>query len=936
MSHHPLRAAARRGAQILTAAAALAVLAALTGGLPWLLVTAIGWPLPHHLPHLHQIPQLLGSPLDDQTLLDALAVLAWIFWALFLRDLAVEILWAARDLAAHRRTGHRPTRPRRTGPVRLVAALLVGAIAGTLLLNRLSATTPRPTHPAAATSPPVATTAPLAPTPQAGPTASAADGATARPSRYVEPRPAATSLPATTATSSATSSAPSYTVVEGDNLWDIAGSHLGDPTRWREIYTLNRGHVQADGYALDDPDDIHIGWTLTLPTSPPEAPKAHPAPNPPDHRANGEKPPPAGSDVTPPQSTPDAGRPDTSPAPTSTRGRDVTGQDSSHPDGVHLPSGAWIGTGLAAALAATATTALLYRRRRTRLGWPVRPTTAATPSGVPRSLRAGLDAGIIALRTTGPAPVHPDEPAPQPDAVLGQDAAGNQIGLETLAGLGVALAGPGAPATVRAVLAAALTAGIPHDPSRRITVLTDTELLNDLLPDGNTPEGLDPRGQALDGERLLIRDHTDQAVTEFERELLYRQRILAQYDHDSPDQAAEGTAMVAAMGLTVLITTARPDQLARIRAVLDASTQLRLGAVLLGDAERFTTIDLNESGTITAVPAELPTPLARMASLGIRELADVLDLARAATAVVNEEPPPEDDRSAPDDNEPSGPAGVRPAALPTGSPRTALVRLTVLGPPAASTRNGSVHQITAGGHALLAYLAAHPPRRHPRPGPRRAVSRHRHRPGQPTLPHRLQKRPLRPPHRHPRRHAVVHPPRPRPLPPRHRGIRRRPVADAHRDRPRQPGHHRPRHPHRPADRGRRLPRRVRRRSHQELGPGVRHHLPQPGHQRPGPDRRDPGNRPTRLRAGRPGTSRDVRPGVRRALPAHHAHPRPPRQTRSGPTHPPTPHRAPGGYPNGTEHRDTTRRGPTATRGGCDEMRLGAHHRERRKHQAVRL
>jgi len=48
-------------------------------------------------------------------------------------------------------------------------------------------------------------------------------------------------------------------VRNGDSLWAIAQRHLGDGTRWPEIYQLNRHLVR-------DPDQIEIGWELRLPT----------------------------------------------------------------------------------------------------------------------------------------------------------------------------------------------------------------------------------------------------------------------------------------------------------------------------------------------------------------------------------------------------------------------------------------------------------------------------------------------------------------------------------------------------------------------------------------------------------------------------------------------------------------------------------------------
>ena len=69
-------------------------------------------------------------------------------------------------------------------------------------------------------------------------------------------------------------------VVRGDNLWDLAATHLGDPHRWGEIYRLDKGHVQPNGYALKNPDKIDIGWILALPARHPDSGPAGPADTP--------------------------------------------------------------------------------------------------------------------------------------------------------------------------------------------------------------------------------------------------------------------------------------------------------------------------------------------------------------------------------------------------------------------------------------------------------------------------------------------------------------------------------------------------------------------------------------------------------------------------------------------------------------------------------
>ncbi|MGH3448887.1 MAG: LysM peptidoglycan-binding domain-containing protein, partial [Nocardioidaceae bacterium] len=50
-----------------------------------------------------------------------------------------------------------------------------------------------------------------------------------------------------------------------DTLWGISERYLGDGMRYKEILHLNRGVVQPDGTALQNPDLIYPGWVLRLP-----------------------------------------------------------------------------------------------------------------------------------------------------------------------------------------------------------------------------------------------------------------------------------------------------------------------------------------------------------------------------------------------------------------------------------------------------------------------------------------------------------------------------------------------------------------------------------------------------------------------------------------------------------------------------------------------
>jgi nucleoid-associated protein YgaU len=56
----------------------------------------------------------------------------------------------------------------------------------------------------------------------------------------------------------------SVVVRPGDTLWDLASAHLGDPTRWPEIYALNHAAIGAD------PSLIQPATRLRLPADRPE------------------------------------------------------------------------------------------------------------------------------------------------------------------------------------------------------------------------------------------------------------------------------------------------------------------------------------------------------------------------------------------------------------------------------------------------------------------------------------------------------------------------------------------------------------------------------------------------------------------------------------------------------------------------------------------
>lgn len=74
--------------------------------------------------------------------------------------------------------------------------------------------------------------------------------------RYTTPTQSTSST--ITSSRSSGSSVSNYTVKSGDTLWDIAAAYLGDGSKWREIYELNKDTVFS-------PDVIYPGQNLKLP-----------------------------------------------------------------------------------------------------------------------------------------------------------------------------------------------------------------------------------------------------------------------------------------------------------------------------------------------------------------------------------------------------------------------------------------------------------------------------------------------------------------------------------------------------------------------------------------------------------------------------------------------------------------------------------------------
>lgn len=752
-------------ARLVPALLAFVVLAGFTAGVPWLLATTVGWPLDWigwptvtPIPGLTDLATAITSPWSDQMIFALLASIGWVLWVLFVRDLLVESIEASMTASATRRGLPRPA-DRRRGPIRWAAAVLVGAIVGAVLFDTAGAVTGTTSggpaaadaatrHPAAAVAAPLAARA-LGHHDLAQPFTVTVRAVTGDPA-------AATAVPIAVHHRDAgipdwARDAPGGTcrVERGDNLWDLAERHLGDPHRWREIYLLNRGHRQANGYALTDPDKIDVNWVLALPARHPDTRPADPPagrqPTPPTYTpspAQHTPSPPAGA-VTAPTVHPtipspaatqpghdDASIPSsTAPAPSSTGSLSSTsaqttaGVDHDDPaastsplDGIDLPGG-WITAGLGAGLLAAA--AMVWRRRRNRY----KPTPITKPHLDDPDLLPPLAAMTrirTSLRRTAPETLD-EQPATAPTVRQYQSATvkpelppigpnGAELAGAALLPLstGLGLTGEGALDAARGLLVATLAAGSDDDPDAKGHAIIPASTLATLLGVSAVDLG------HLD--RLTVTDTDADAITALEEEIIRRSRLIA--DAQVADVRTLRDTDVRAEPMPQLLLIAElpdPAWTNRLTTAVRLGHSVDIGAVIIGDWLTGTTLTVAADGT-TGTDT-------RLGVLDTTTAIDALGLLREAhgdsDGPVRPEPPAPNaaDHGAPEPvqqvdrasgSEPAEHTGA--ATVPTASPaaedgrRLAAVR--VLGRPAVLDADGQPSPgIRSKAVELLVYLA---------------------------------------------------------------------------------------------------------------------------------------------------------------------------------------------------------------------------------------
>jgi LysM repeat protein len=221
-------------------------------GIPVVLATTVGWPLPHHLSGGGQVADALRSTIPDSFWPHLFASLAWIAWAYFVFSVLATAISRVRTPSGHRR---RPL-GRHSAAAGLVSAVITAAVVLSQLRGAPTGRIPAPTS---------------------GATAPFRSAVASPPSTSSVARPALELVSDSTPLPAAQIAKVTHTVVAGDTLWGIAETYYGNGEQWEAIYQANVGVLQPDGQALSDAHWIYPGWTLVIPNLAVAAPSPSPA-----------------------------------------------------------------------------------------------------------------------------------------------------------------------------------------------------------------------------------------------------------------------------------------------------------------------------------------------------------------------------------------------------------------------------------------------------------------------------------------------------------------------------------------------------------------------------------------------------------------------------------------------------------------------------------
>ena len=235
---------------------ALVVLVCGLVGIPVVLATTVGWPLPHHLRRGPGGERVLRAP-------------SRFVLAPSLRGLGLDSLGLLRLL-----------RPRQRSPVSALRRGIVVALSGATV--RPPAWSLRSSRRPCVLSQLRGAPTGRIPAPTSVATAPFRSAVASPPSTSSVARPALQLVSDSTPLPAAQIAKVTHTVVAGDTLWGIAETYYGNGEQWQAIYQANVGALQPDGRALGNAHWIYPGWTLIIPSLTVAAPTPSPSPAPAD------------------------------------------------------------------------------------------------------------------------------------------------------------------------------------------------------------------------------------------------------------------------------------------------------------------------------------------------------------------------------------------------------------------------------------------------------------------------------------------------------------------------------------------------------------------------------------------------------------------------------------------------------------------------------
>lgn len=218
----------------LRGAAAVLGLAAITIGLPWLLIAISGVGVPRIGWSAQSLWQALMRPDDGTLLLSLLKLVGWLAWTILTGSIVLEVTARLRRMPTPRLPGLRLPQSFARRLVGAAAALFVASATISIATPSLADPVPNP--------PP------------------AAQGAQASIHQDITRQAKEQHSQKRKAPKSST-----YTVQKGDTLSEIALEHTGKASNYPQIFKASKSITQPGGHHLSDPDVIDIGWKLTIP-----------------------------------------------------------------------------------------------------------------------------------------------------------------------------------------------------------------------------------------------------------------------------------------------------------------------------------------------------------------------------------------------------------------------------------------------------------------------------------------------------------------------------------------------------------------------------------------------------------------------------------------------------------------------------------------------